>query len=212
MNTFTLYNVKGENVGTVEQPALFSVPVDPKLIHRYFLWVRTMLRPTLAHTKTRGEVRGGGRKPWRQKGTGRARVGSSRSPIWRTGGIVFGPTKDRNWETRMPRAERRKALLGAFSSKALAENVVVLDSWTMEAPKTREVVALQNTITPLTGKKVLHIHGSFDTNLFASTNNLPGFTSRTVQSVNIIDLLNHDVILFTQEGLTAATEHFTPSL
>jgi len=212
MSTFSVYNLEGKAVGTVEQPALFQTPVDEKLIHRYFIWVRTMLRHTLADTKTRGEVSGGGKKPWKQKGTGRARVGSSRSPIWRKGGTVFGPLKEQTWATRMPRAERRKALFSALASKAGGNGIVILDEWTMDAPRTKSVIALLQALPVEEKQKVLHIHPDFDRALFASTNNLPYVTSKTIQSSNIIDILNHDVILMTKDALSKLEEHFTPSV
>lgn len=212
MPSFTLYNTSGKAVGTVEQPALFQEPVNQPLIHRYFVWVRSMLRPTLAHTLTRGEVSGGGKKPWKQKGTGRARVGSSRSPIWRHGGIIFGPRNTQNWETRMPRTERRKAMFSALASKAQSESIIVLDEWTLEAPKTKEAVQLLANFPQTAGKKVLHLSTAFDKNLFASTRNLPGFDSKTVQSANIIDLLNHDLLLLTKDSLEQLEKHFTRDL
>lgn len=212
MPTFTLYNIEGKEVGTVEQPPIFQVPVDEKLIHRYFVWVRTMLRKTVAHTKTRGNVSGGGKKPWKQKGTGRARSGSNRNPIWRHGGTIFGPLKEQTWETRMPRQERRKALFSALSAKAEGSNVVVLDALTMDAPKTKFMVALLSKVPGLLGKKVLHVHAEHDHNLFTSTRNIPKFDSVTVQELNIIHILNHDIILVTQDSLRAIEQHFTPSL
>ena len=212
MPTFPIYNLKGEAVGTVEQPSLFSTPVDQKLIHRYFVWVRTMLRHTLADTKTRGEVSGGGKKPWRQKGTGRARVGSSRSPIWRKGGTVFGPQKEQTWATRMPRAERRKALFSALASKAEGNQIIVLNEWTMDVPRTKTVMELLTVLPIAAGKKVLHIHPEYTHTLFASTRNLPGVESKTIQATNIIDILNHDIVLLTKDSLDKLEEHFTPSL
>ena len=211
MASFDLYNTEGKVVGTVDQPLLFQAPIDEKLIHRYFIWVRSMLRPTLGNTKTRGEVSGGGKKPWKQKGTGRARVGSSRSPIWRKGGIVFGPLKEQNWATRMPRSERRKAFFSALSAKAASNNVIVLDSWSMETPKTKEVIALLGSL-PINDRKVLHVHESYDTALFRSTHNLQKVTSTTVQNMSIIDVMNHDVILLTKDGLTGLEQHFTAAV
>jgi large subunit ribosomal protein L4 len=207
MPTFKVYNIAAEEVGIVDRPVLFETAVDQKLIHRYFVWVRSMLRPSSGHTKTRGQVSGGGKKPWKQKGTGRARVGSSRSPIWRHGGIIFGPTSERNWATRMPRGERRKAMFSALASKA--ESIVVLDDWTMEAPKTKTVVATLAGFEALTGKKVLHVHAAYNHSLFASTNNLEKVTSTTVQNLNVIDLLNADSILITRDSLDALSAHFT---
>jgi len=212
MPTFNVYNIEGKTVGTVERPELFSTVVDEQLIHRYVTWVRTMLRDTLAHTKTRGEVSGGGRKPWKQKGTGRARVGSSRSPIWRKGGVVFGPRSIQNWETRMPRGERRKALFGVFSAKANGESIVILDEWTMETPKTKAVLEVLSKFPHTQGKKVLHIHPHFDKNIFASTNNIPTVSSKTVQNTNVLDLLNNDYVFMTKDSLSKLEEHFTTAL
>lgn len=209
-NIFKVYNLKGEEVSTAPQPELFATPIDHNLIHRYYTWVRTMIRSTLAHTKTRGEVSGGGKKPWKQKGTGRARVGSSRSPIWRKGGIVFGPSKDQNWATRMPRVERRKALFSALSSKAATENITILENWNLDIPKTKATVELLNNLK-LADKKVLHVTAEFTPNLFKSTSNLKGIDSVTVQKMNIIDILNHDTILMTVEDLKAFEQHFTDS-
>jgi large subunit ribosomal protein L4 len=210
MPTFTLYNTDGKAVGTVEQPVLFQEPVNKPLIHRYFLWVRTMLRPTLAHTKTRGEISGGGKKPWKQKGTGRARIGSTRAPHWRHGGVVFGPRNTQNWETRMPRSERRKAMFSALASKA--ESIIVLDEWNLDAPKTKAVTAMLANFPQATDKKVLHLHGTYEHNLFAATRNLPKVASKTIQSANIIDLLNSDVLVLTKESLEQLEKHFTSAL
>jgi large subunit ribosomal protein L4 len=199
--------MEGKAVGEVEAPALFEVTASSQLIHRYVTWVRTMLRDSIANTKNRGEVSGGGRKPWKQKGTGRARIGSTRAPHWRKGGVVFGPTSDRNWHTRMPRTERRKALFGVYTAKAAENAVVVLESLSFETPKTKSVLALVDAVPGLVGKKVLHIHDQYDATVFRSTNNLAYVTSRTVQAVNVIDLLNNDVILFTKASLAELDRH-----
>jgi len=211
MPTFDVYNTEGKKVGTLEQPSLFQTPIDEKLIHRYFVWVRTMLRHTVAHTKTRGEISGGGKKPWRQKGTGRARVGSSRNPVWRHGGTVFGPLKEQTFATRMPRQERRKALFGALSSKAQDNAVVVVSDWKMDAPKTKEAQAVLAKL-PVADKKVLHIHSQYEHALFASLRNLPKVASTTVENMNIVDLLNSDVLLMTKDAIEALEKHFTPTV
>lgn len=208
MATFDVYNLEGKVVGSLERPALFDTPVDKGLIHRYVTWVRNVLRPTISQTKTRGEVSGGGRKPWRQKGTGRARVGSSRSPIWRGGGIIFGPNKERNWATRLPRTERRKALFSALADKANQNQIIVLDEWTMEEPKTQKVVEVLRNLNLYPKQSVLHLHPTFNRALFASTRNLPTVDSRTVQNLNIIDLLTHDILLLTRLSVEQMNQHF----
>jgi large subunit ribosomal protein L4 len=208
---FKIYNLEGQAVDEIDQPNLFQTPVDEKLIHRYFVWVRNMLRPTISNTKTRGEVSGGGKKPWKQKGTGRARVGSSRSPIWRKGGIVFGPLKEQTFATRMPRSERRKALFSALAAKAIDNQILILESWEMTTPKTKEAIKVRANLS-LNDKKVLHLHAEFSPNLFLSTQNIPNFNSKTVQNMNIIDILNHDSIIMTKDTLNSLDQHFTPSI
>jgi len=211
MSTFSLYNIEGKEVGTVEQPSIFQVPVDNDLIHRYFIWVRTMIRNTVAHTKTRGEVSGGGKKPWKQKGTGRARVGSSRNPVWRHGGTAFGPRKEQTYETRMPHTERRKALLSALSSKAKDNGVIILDDVTLE-PTTKAMVAFLMKL-PITEKqKVLQLHPKYDAALFSSARNLPKVATKTISHMNVIDIMNADVLLLNKATLAELEQHFTPSV
>lgn len=209
MSTFTLYNLEGKEAGTIERPSFFSVPVNEKLIHRYFLWVRTMLRDSVAHTKTRGEVSGGGKKPWKQKGTGRARVGSTRNPVWRHGGIAFGPRNERTFATRMPRAERRKALFSALSSKA--DNVLVLEAALTGKPSSKQFSALLKALN-VDGKKVLHLAPAYDALSFNAARNLSKVTVRSVSRLNIVDVLNHDVLLLSKDSLAALEQHFTPSV
>ena len=208
METLALYNTQGTSIGTVPAPSFLSADVDVQLVHRYFTWVRSVMRPTLGHTKTRGQVSGGGKKPWKQKGTGRARVGSSRSPLWRHGGVVFGPSPAQNWATRMPRAERRKALLNVLAAKAQSQDFIVLDQWSMDAPKTKAILSLVSNFERLKGRKVLHIHDSFDKILFASTSNLQEVSSTTIQNLNVIDLLNADALLVTASSFDALVTYF----
>jgi large subunit ribosomal protein L4 len=205
---FPIYNQEGTKVGEIEQPIIFQQEVQPGLIHRYFVWVRSMVRQQFAHTKTRGEVSGGGKKPWKQKGTGRARVGSSRTPLWRKGGIVFGPRKNQTWITRLPRAERRKALFSAFSAKAADQAVIILEDLTIDTPQTKSVLAVLNVL-PVAGKKVLHIHDSYQPKLFNAFRNLPNVSSKTISYVNLTDLLNSDAILMTRPTLESLAKHFS---
>lgn len=209
MADFIVYTTDGKEAGKMAMPSIFQVPVDEKLIHRYVTWVQSMLRSSIAHTKTRGEVSGGGKKPWRQKGTGRARSGSSRNPIWRHGGTIFGPLAERNFETRMPRGERRKAFMSALSAKAKAKQVVVLDELAFKAPKTSAMVTILDALPGVPGKKVLHIHTALDMPVFASTHNLPKIDSTTVATLNVIDVMNHDILLLTKESVEALEKHFT---
>lgn len=208
MPVFSVYNLEGKAVAEVERPELFQQPASPSLINRYYTWVRSMIRPTISHTKTRGDVSGGGKKPWKQKGTGRARVGSSRSPLWRHGGTVFGPLKVQNWHTRMPRTERRKALLGALSAKAELNKVAVLDTVEIATPRTKDMKSLLQTIPETKDGKVLHIHHKYEAPLFNATRNLPGVTSKSLSYMSIIDILNHDALVMSKDTLEALKTHF----
>ena len=135
-----VYNQTGEIVRQAELPeAVFGLPVDSQLIAEAVLAQAANSRSVLAHTKDRSEVRGGGKKPWRQKGTGRARHGSTRSPLWKGGGVTFGPTKERNWSVKINKKVRRRALLMALSSKAQAGNILLLEDLQLSAIKTNAV-------------------------------------------------------------------------
>ncbi|CAN5185599.1 50S ribosomal protein L4 [soil metagenome] len=208
MSTFNLYSLEGKKTGTVAKPALFETPLNASLIHRYVLWVRTMVRSNLAHTKTRGEVAGGGRKPHKQKGTGRARSGSIRNPIWRHGGTIFGPRTSQTFATRMNRGERQKALFSALASKS--EGVIVLESARTGA-KTKDSVALFKALE-ITGKKVLEIHATYDAPAFKVSSNIPGVVSKSISHANVIDILHADVLLFTKDSLEAFEQHFNPAV
>jgi len=131
-----LYNIKGENIGTFDAPEkLFGLPWNADLVHQVVVSMQGNVRPNVAHTKDRGEVRGGGKKPWQQKGTGRARHGSSRSPIWKGGGVTHGPRKDKIYARKVNRAMSQKALLVALSRKYKDGEVIFVDAIEMQAPK-----------------------------------------------------------------------------
>ena len=134
-----LYNIKGENIGNFDAPEkVFGLPWNADLVHQVVLAMQANARPNVAHTKDRGEVRGGGKKPWQQKGTGRARHGSSRSPIWKGGGVTHGPRKDKIYAQKINRTMAAKALLTVLSRKYKDGEVIFVDSIEMQAPKTAQ--------------------------------------------------------------------------
>jgi len=134
-----VYNVNGEKVSEVElNPKVFGLAVKPDLVSFVVIAQKANQRQVLAHTKNKGEVRGGGRKPWRQKGTGRARHGSIRSPLWRGGGVTFGPTKERNFSLKINKKEKRQALLMVLSDKAKHEKIILIDKLELDQPKTKK--------------------------------------------------------------------------
>jgi large subunit ribosomal protein L4 len=181
-------------------------------VHEHLLWlaVKSYLgnqRQGTAKVKTRGEVSGGGRKPWRQKGTGRARSGSNTSPLWPGGGRAFGP-KPRDYRTELPKSQRRQALASALSLKAGENAVVVLESLAFAAPKTREMLETLKRLG-LADKRTLLVLGQADENVVRSCRNLPNLRTTLAHQVNPYELLNCDTLLLTRDSLERMTEVFT---
>jgi large subunit ribosomal protein L4 len=196
MPKVTLYNTQGQQVGEVElSDSVFGVEVRPDVMHRVVVNYLANQRLGTASTLTRGEVSGGGRKPWRQKGTGRARHGSIRSPLWRKGGIVFGP-KPRSFKFTLPKKLKRFALKSALSAKVHDNELILVDSLTMEAPKTKEMAKILSNLKA--GKKSLIVLASKDENVEKSARNLPGVKTTLVNTLNVYDILNHDNLIMTK--------------
>lgn len=201
-------NPQNEKVDEVVlSEAVFGVPVKGHLLHEAVRWQRARQRRGTASTKGRSEVSGGGKKPWRQKGTGRARAGSNRSPLWRHGGISHGP-KPRDWSFRFPKALRRDALRTALSTKIAAREVRILEDLTMDRPSTKTFQSLLKGLG-ITGK-VLVVTSQREEAVEKSARNLPRVKVLLAQGVNVSDVLNADVILFTREALVKVEETLTP--
>lgn len=199
-----LYNTKGEQVGEVElSDDVFGVEVRPDIMHRAVVNYLANQRQGTASTLTRGEVAGGGRKPWRQKGTGRARHGSIRSPLWRKGGIVFGP-KPRSYNFTLPKKLKRYALKSALSSKVVDNELIILDSLNMEAPKTKIMAEILKNIKA--DKKALIVLPGKDENVEKSARNLPGVKTTSVNTLNVYDILNHKNLIITKEAVEKVEE------
>ena len=180
-------------------------------VHEHLLWLSVKRhlgnqRQGTAKVKARGEVSGGGRKPWRQKGTGRARAGSNTSPLWPGGGRAFGP-KPRDYRTELPRAQRRAALAAALSLKAGENAVAVLDSLSFAAPRTREMAETLKKLG-LTDKRTLLVLGQADANVVRSCRNLPNLRTTLAHQVNPYELMNCEMLLLTREGLDRMKEVF----
>lgn len=206
-----LYNQNAEVVGETELPdGIFGVKIDPDLVHQVLVVQMANARQVIAHTKGRGEVRGGGRKPWRQKGTGRARHASIRSPIWKGGGVAFGPTKERNFEKKVNKKEKRKALFMVLSSKVQDKELILLENLKFEAPKTKEAL---NVINDLSGKmagyknmkkkrdSILFITPEKDRIILQATNNLPFVDILDAKSLNIKDLLENKYLILLKDAV-----------
>ncbi|MGI6574326.1 MAG: 50S ribosomal protein L4 [bacterium] len=204
MPEVALYNVKGEPVGKIQLSAdVFGTEVNEAAIKQVVDMQLANRRRGTASAKTRGEVSGGGRKPWRQKGTGRARHGSIRSPIWRGGGITFGP-KPRDFGYTVPKKLKRVALTSALSGKVKADELLVLDELRLEQPKTKQIVELLQNLH--INKKALVVTGEPDQHVAKSARNIPGVKSLAVNGLNVYDILLHDHLVLTKDAVAMLEE------
>lgn len=204
MPKVTLYSQDGSQTGEIElNESIFGIEPNKAVLFEAIVMQKASLRQGTHKTKVRSEVSGGGRKPWRQKGTGRARQGSIRSPQWRGGGIVFGPTP-RSYSYKMPKKVRRLAIKSALSNKVVEENLLVLESLAFDAPKTKEFA---NTLKGLSVQsKALIITADLDENVALSARNIPGVTVVTATSINVLDVVSHDKLIMTKSAVEKVEE------
>ncbi|MCK4781987.1 50S ribosomal protein L4 [Candidatus Parcubacteria bacterium] len=203
-----VYNQKGEEAGKTELPAdIFDVKMNPDLVHQVAVSQMSNRRKVIAHTKDRGAVRGGGRKPWRQKGTGRARAGSTRSPIWRGGGITFGPTNERNFKKRIPKKMKTKALFIVLSQKARDKELIVLNELKPEKAKTKVMFNILNNF-PCKAKTCLIALAKIDKNAILGARNIPKTATIQAKDLNCLDLLNYKYLMIPKEAIDAIKETF----
>ncbi|MFA6897331.1 MAG: 50S ribosomal protein L4 [Patescibacteria group bacterium] len=202
-----VYNLEGKEAGEIELPErIFNVPVNEDLIHQVVVAQMANARVVIADTKDRGEVSGGGKKPWKQKGTGKARHGSSRSPIWKGGGVTFGPTTDRNYSKRINKKMKVKALFMVLSEKLREEKILVLDETKMAKPSTKEMIKSLDKLSLKT--KVLMALGKKDENVLKSVCNISNISVIASDSVNVVDLLKNDMFVVNKEGLRKIEETY----
>lgn len=201
-----LYNQKGEDVGKVELPVrVFGVAMNEDLVHQTVVAQMANARKAIAHTKDRGERRGGGRKPWRQKGTGRARHGSIRSPIWRGGGITFGPTKERVFSKKINKKMKRKALFMVLSSKVNDQEMILLDKLELTQAKTSQIVKvfnnLSNKVEKNLDKGLLIVLSRNNQKVSRATNNLSKVDIIRADSLNVVDILKYKYLIVIQDAI-----------
>ncbi len=203
MANVTVYNMEGNEVGTMElNDAVFGVEVNEHLVHLAVVRQLANKRQGTQKAKTRSEVSGGGRKPWRQKGTGHARQGSIRAPQWTGGGVVFAPVP-RDYTMKMNKKERRAALKSALTSKVQDNKFVVVDSLTMAEPKTKE---MQKVLTNLKAEKALVVIAADDKNIALSTRNIADVQLSTVNSINVYDVMKHQTVVVTKDAVASIEE------
>jgi large subunit ribosomal protein L4 len=198
MPSTTVYNMAGEAVEQLElSEQVFGVIPNVAVLHQVVTAQLVNRRQGNASTKTRSEVSGGGRKPYKQKGTGRARQGSIRSPQFRHGGTVFGP-KPHNYHHDVPKKMRRLAIRSALSDKVANEQLIVVNSLNLETPRTKDMIALLDRL-PVEGKKVLMMVPQRDENIVRSTRNIPYAKVQHVSSINVVELLKHDFVIMPRQ-------------
>lgn len=194
MPSTTVYNMAGEAVKQLElSEQVFGVIPNEAVLHQVVVAQLVNRRQGTASTKTRSEVRGGGRKPYKQKGTGRARQGSTRAPQFRHGGVVWGP-RPRVYHQDVPKKMRRLAIRSALSDKLANEQLIILDKLALEGPRTRDMLELLEHL-PVNGKQVLMMLPQRDENIVLSTRNIPSAKVQHVSSINVIELLKHDYVI-----------------
>jgi large subunit ribosomal protein L4 len=207
MPSVPIYNQQGEQTGTIElPPEVFGVTVKPAVLHQVVVATQANRRRAIAHTKTRGEVRGGGKKPWAQKHTGRARHGSIRSPLWVGGGTVFGPRADRNFAQKVNAKVRRLALRMALSDKVASTRLVVLDDLAPEGGKTKGAAralaaATAKAAAAKRAPSVLVVLPTDRRAVRRSVENLPRTTSMDAAHLNAVDVLQRDVVVATKAAV-----------
>jgi len=210
MTKVAVYNQSGKEAGEMVLPAeMFAVPMNADLVHQVLISYTANARQVSAHTKNRGEVRGGGRKPWRQKGTGRARHGSTRSPIWVGGGVSGGPRNDKNYSRTIPLKMRRKAMYMVLSEKAKNNLVVVMDDMAMEKAKTKVMASLFEKL-PVAGTSRLVAYDNANKNVYLAARNIAKTGVLQASDLNVADLLNYKYFLVSKAAIKEMQDTFKP--
>ena len=203
MANVAVYNMEGKEVGSLElNDAVFGVEVNEHLVHMAVLQQLANNRQGTQKAKTRSEVRGGGRKPWRQKGTGHARQGSTRAPQWTGGGVVFAP-KPRDYSFKLNKKERRLALKSALTSKVVENKIIVLDAFNMDEIKTKKFKAVMDALKV---SKALVVVDGDNTNVVLSARNIPEVKTASTNTINVYDILKYDTLVVTQDAVATIQE------
>lgn len=204
MPKVALYNQSGSQVGDIEMvDQVFGIEPNENVLYDAIIMQQASRRQGTHATKNRSAVRGGGRKPWRQKGTGRARQGSIRSPQWVGGGVVFGPSP-RSYSYKLPKKVRRLALKSALSLKVKENDLLVVDDLSIEKPKTKEIVKILNDLS--VDKKALVVTADYNEAVELSARNIPGVTVVRSEGVNVLDVVGHDKLIITQAAVKKIEE------
>lgn len=207
-----VYNQKGEKMGEIELPeSIFGVKLNTNLLHQVAISQMSNKRQSNAHTKDRGAVRGGGRKPWRQKGTGRARHGSIRSPIWIGGGVTFGPTNEKNYKKIIPKKIKRKALFMVLTEKLKSNTLIIVNDINLSGVKTKEMFQIINTLFKnlnLKKGKTFIALPEYNENIIKSARNITELKTIQSKDLNALDLLNTKYLIMPQKSIDSVVSTF----
>lgn len=204
----TVYNQEGKGVGTTLLPKeIFDIKVNPDLVHQVVVSQMANRRKVIAHAKGRSEVRGGGRKPWRQKGTGRARAGSIRSPLWRGGGVTFGPTKERVFKKKINKKMRKIAFFMALSTKAKNNLLLILDKLSLPEAKTKLMTKILGKLPFKKGSCLIALPQA-DKMIIRVTRNIPNAQTIEARNLNALDLLSFKYLIMPKETIKVIKETF----
>lgn len=203
MANVSVYNIEGNQVGEMElSNAVFGVEINEHLVHMAVVNHLAAKRQGTQSAKTRSEVSGGGKKPWRQKGTGHARQGSTRAPQWTGGGVVFAP-KPRDYSFKLNKKEKRAALKSALTSRVVENKIIVLDAFNMDEIKTKKFKAVMDALKV---SKALVVVGGDNKNVVLSARNIPTVKTASTATINVYDILKYDTLVITQDAVATITE------
>lgn len=207
MAKIKVYNLEGKTSGEIElADAIFALPANDELLQQVSVALQANRRQVLAHAKTRGERAGSGIKPWKQKGTGRARVGSVRTPLWKKGGIIFGPTKDRNFKKKINQKMKAKALALSLSGKLSAKELMIVENFSLKEKKTKKMAeALKNL--KIQGSSLL-VFSQKEKEARRFSRNLVKVSNALANQVNVLNILNNKNIIFSEESVRELQERF----
>lgn len=206
MTNISVLNIKGEKVKDITlNETVFGIEPNDAVLYDAIVLSQNNARQVSANTKTRSEVSGGGKKPWRQKGTGRARQGSTRAPHWYHGGVVFGPTPDRNYTRKMNKKERRLALKSALSYKLIDSEMIVLDSFKLESSKTKEAIQVLTNLKANEAKTLIVVD-KLEENVILATRNLANVILLETDEINTLDVVSADLLIITEEAVKKIEE------
>ncbi len=204
----SVYNQQGQEIKKIELPEnIFGLDINEDLVHQVVVCQMSNRRQNSAHTKDRSEVSGGGKKPWRQKGTGRARHGSIRSPLWKGGGVTFGPRNEKNYKKNIPNKMRKKALFMVLSGKLKDNQIIFVDNIKIEKTKTKEVQQIINNL-PINNKKALIVLPEKDNNLVLGARNINNIETVSAKDINALDLLSFTYLIVLEESIKVIEKTF----